>query len=539
MKKYLNTNLGGDGLYYLLLFIALIPLFIFRDYTLDNELRYISIADEALRNGDIFTFYNHGVAYADKPPLYLWLVMAGRALFGEYCMAFLGLFSIIPALVILRIMNQWVKPYVTDGAARWAGALMLYTSVYFIGSAVVIRMDMLMCMFIVMALHTFWRIYSGESEQSGHVCRDKILFPIWVFMAVFSKGPVGILVPLVTVILFLILKRDWRKIATYWGWRTWSILLVLCGLWFGAVYIEGGIPYLDNLLIKQTAGRAVDAFHHKAPVWYYAISIWYSLAPWSMLVLALLGWGLYNWRRMVTTDLERLFIVSALSTFAVLSMVSGKIQIYLLPAFPFFIYIAVLWIAKVGTRRWMSWLVGIPALALVVAFPGLFVAAPYVSDFPIMDSLLVPIGAAVASLGGVGCIVWLAKGRLNRAIMTLAAGLLATVFTVSFAIPQLNSHLGMGGVCETAKRVAEENGIDKYYTYGIGRAENIDVYLGTSIRKLEAAELNSIQKGVLITLIKQIDTDTALTVLFAGQEIHRIGDYAFCVVDKQKEKQAK
>ena len=56
---------------YLLLFIAVLPLFIFRDLTRNNELRYLSIADEAIRDGHLFAFYNHGVAYADKPPLYL------------------------------------------------------------------------------------------------------------------------------------------------------------------------------------------------------------------------------------------------------------------------------------------------------------------------------------------------------------------------------------------------------------------------------------------------------------------------------------
>ena len=56
-----------------LLLLAVLPVLIFRDYTPSNELRYLSIVDEALRNGDIFTFTNHGIQYADKPPLYLWI----------------------------------------------------------------------------------------------------------------------------------------------------------------------------------------------------------------------------------------------------------------------------------------------------------------------------------------------------------------------------------------------------------------------------------------------------------------------------------
>ena len=72
--------------YFILFAVVMIPLFLLRDFTPDNELRYLSIADEALRNGTFFTFYNHGLAYADKPPLYLWIVMAGRLLFGTHSM---------------------------------------------------------------------------------------------------------------------------------------------------------------------------------------------------------------------------------------------------------------------------------------------------------------------------------------------------------------------------------------------------------------------------------------------------------------------
>lgn len=39
---------------YFLYLLALTPLFLFRDFTLNNELRYLSIADEALRNHSFF-----------------------------------------------------------------------------------------------------------------------------------------------------------------------------------------------------------------------------------------------------------------------------------------------------------------------------------------------------------------------------------------------------------------------------------------------------------------------------------------------------
>jgi 4-amino-4-deoxy-L-arabinose transferase-like glycosyltransferase len=50
------------------------PLILLRDYTPANELRYLNIVDDALKTGNFFSFYNHGEIYADKPPLYFWIM---------------------------------------------------------------------------------------------------------------------------------------------------------------------------------------------------------------------------------------------------------------------------------------------------------------------------------------------------------------------------------------------------------------------------------------------------------------------------------
>ena len=91
----------------------------------------------------------------------------------------LSLFSIIPALISINIMNKWVAEDTTI-SLRWSGSLMLFTSAFFIGSGLVLRMDMLMCMFILLALYTFYKRYSGK----GHP-RDRFLFPFYIFMAIF------------------------------------------------------------------------------------------------------------------------------------------------------------------------------------------------------------------------------------------------------------------------------------------------------------------------------------------------------------------
>lgn len=98
MGKLMNKIAYGDRmewLFYAGVLVALLPVIIFRDFTPDNELRYLSITDEAIRNHDIFAFYNHGAPYADKPPLYFCFTMACRLIAGRHCMWLLALGSVL------------------------------------------------------------------------------------------------------------------------------------------------------------------------------------------------------------------------------------------------------------------------------------------------------------------------------------------------------------------------------------------------------------------------------------------------------------
>ena len=79
--------------------LCLLPVMILRDFTPDNELRYLQIADEAIENGNVFAFTLQGEAYADKPPLYLWIVILGKLLFGK-------IQGLPGLLVILQVVSQ-------------------------------------------------------------------------------------------------------------------------------------------------------------------------------------------------------------------------------------------------------------------------------------------------------------------------------------------------------------------------------------------------------------------------------------------------
>lgn len=522
---------------YLIWFVALLPIILLRDFTPNNELRYLNIVDEALQNGTFFTFTNQGEIYADKPPLHFWLMMLGKWVLGEHQMWYYALLSIIPAFVILVTLTKWIREVneniltgdneMTDqqGEKQMTIPLMLMIAGFFIGVTLVIRMDMLMNMFIVLSLYSFYKMFQGKGSK-----QDKWLFPLYVFMALFSKGPLGILIPFVSTTLFLLYRKRVSDFSTYWGWKSLLIILSGCIIWFAGAYIEGGNDYLNNLLVYQTVGRGINSFHHKEPFYYYAISLWYTLAPWSFLTIGVVVVGIV--RKKLTSTLEQFFATIILSTLVLLSLISSKLGIYSLPVIPFFIALSVLLLRKFNPQnRWIKTSLAIPTIALIFSLPAII----YLCSTEEMKYLVNPFvyaGAGVLTITGLVVLYFLyLKKRTYWAIHSLTFGFLAAIFLLGLSIPQLNSRIGWGNLCEKAIELSEEYEIADYCVYNIKRAENMDVYLGKDILKIEKEDIvNEFLTHKLVMLrLKDIKNDPDIRAAVLNRVQYQVGNHAIVI----------
>ena len=469
---------------------ALLPLMLMRDATVSNELRYLSIVDEALRDGHLFAFFNHGVPYADKPPLFFWLIMVGKLIFGCHSMLYLSLLSLIPAFVTVAVLDRWSAP-VMPASLRTAAAAALLSTFYFAGSAVTARMDMLMTMFITLALYTFYRMYTGDRRL-----RLRIAFPVYVFLAIFTKGAVGFLVPLLCVPVFLAVKKQLRSIGRYWGWMTWGILLALCGLWFWMAYREGGGEYLRNLLFHQTVDRAVDAFDHKAPIYYYLLHFWYIMFPWCILAAGTIAIAFI--RRQTMDDRALFMACCSAAILVMLSLVSGKLDIYFLPAVALTIYAAFMLLPGLKARGFVRWALLVPLILAAVALPVAFFI--FAGDEGTLAGSLSPWLLLPMEAGIIAAIVAAFRDNIKAATCSFAAGLYIALFIFGLQVKQVNPYIGYRALCEEAMAAAAEKGIDRYVlaTFPDGvpmmeRGDNADVYLG---KPLELQPMSVIETDV-------------------------------------------
>lgn len=533
--------------------VCLLPMMAMRDFTPSNELRYLSIADEAIANGHLFAFYNHGIPYADKPPLYFWIVMLCRLLFGHHSCLALSMFSLIPAFAIVGIMDRWVMK---DKSAmnRMSVAGMTLTCVMFLGTMVVLRMDMLMCLFIVLALWTFYRMYTGEGSRR----QDSLTLPLWIFLALFTKGPVGLLMPPLAIAVFLAVKRDWKGFRKYLGLKTWGIIAALSAVWLTCVWLEGGLEYINNLLFKQTVGRAVNAFTHARPFWFYLVTILWCLAPYTLLLIGSFMASLLPVRKAgaeKVSDLEILFLCTIISTAAMLSSFSSKLPIYLVPVLPFCVYLFPTVLDRIGERGWMRWSVGIFQILLLCAGIATLLFLSGSVTIPAAACLLdeysfareAPVVNAVILLtlaNAMGTWFLIKRKSVNIPALLLSAGLFLAAFSASAVLRDLNPYIGYGSICS---RVPEGTDVATIFLH---RPENIDVYTGRQITDFgdDPAKLSEAVKAhieltgknvgsgrplTIITRTSRMETTPELQKLFSEGTVIYAGPYCLTTISRK------
>ncbi len=505
---------GKKYLFIIFTILTLSSVYFFRDLTPDNEIKYISIVEEAFKNNNFITFYNHGVIYADKPPLYFWILMSVKKVTGSYNKVINGLFSIIPAIMICLSMIRLTKKELTEEEG-FLGMGMLMTTAIFVGSSLVLRMDMLMLMFIVLTLECFYKIYSGKGKKY-----DVYLMYVYLFMALFTKGPVGILFPLITIALFLIREKQLRRSRELKPFIGLGIILALCALWFTGVYFDGGREYLYDLTVKQTAGRAYKSFRHVRPFYYYLEGMWVTFLPWSLLYIFTFIISIF--KKLEETPLERFMSSAIIGNLIFMSSISSKLEIYLLPIYPFVAFYTLIILKKIKGDRLWQWSVAPFALLMALALPGALIASKFV-DTPIKMSPMFYAGLGAVSLLGLASIINIRKREFSRTSWSIVMGFMVLILSASFKFPEINKDLGLKVLATHGLELSKELQTDNYMSFNFKKAENMDIYLKKEIPDIRDTEkLRKVfhrEKVVLFVRSKDIKRNKELREILAGEKL--------------------
>lgn len=329
-----------------------------------DETRYVSVAWEMWRRGDFLVPHLNGLPYSDKPPLLFWLFHLGWWAFGvndvwpRLVPALCGLANLGLTGVLAR--RLWPdRPAVAAAAPAVLLGLLLWTVF-----TTLVMFDMLVATCVLLALlgiHSAWR-RGGAAPW--------LLTGAALGLGILAKGPVALLVPLLTAALAPWWGRERGRRLFWWLGLAGSVgLAAAIGLlWALPAAAAGGPAYSDAILRSQTEERLVYSFAHNRPFWWYLALLPALLFPYSFWPPL---WKAFARLRLRELDAGSRFCLAwLLPALAVFSAISGKQPHYLLPLMPGFALLAARALSspgggQEGGRR--AWAPTPVALAVVVA----------------------------------------------------------------------------------------------------------------------------------------------------------------------------
>ena len=315
----------------LLLLVAAVILFINIggwDLWNPDEPRYAEVAREMLKTGNYLVPHINAHIYPDKPPVFFWLIALCSMPFGDVSAAAARFPSALAALGVIFITCLLGRKLYSQTVGIFAGLILLSTAQFF-WLAVRANIDMTLTLWTTLAI---FLLYCGYTRERGkHVCY--LLAYFFMGLATITKGPVGIAIPLVTMLLYCIVQKQYGQLKKLDLLPGLIIIAATAALWLVPACILGGNEYTQNILFKQTVGRAVDSYSHKQPFYYYLENFPADFNPWTIFIPSAV---IFFWRKKKQGETLNLTfpLVWFAGTFIFFSLVSGKRNLYLLPLYP-------------------------------------------------------------------------------------------------------------------------------------------------------------------------------------------------------------
>jgi len=311
----------------------------------EDEPLYAAIALDMYQRGDGIVPRYNGELFAEKPPLAYWLMMFGYWLVGvnEWAVRLpSAVFGVGTGWVVYFLGRRLFSPSV----GFWS-ALAATTNIIFTVSARAATTDSVFVFFTTLAMYAFVRsgmvrFAPGERESPGSWWTFALMYGCLGF-AVLAKGPIGLVLPVGMLGLFVLIRWQWESADRWWSdrrrwllgrfarpaeedflrpdWQVKTLVamllswlvglaalarilrpkrllqaawqmrpitaLAVCGLvavpWYVLVGLETDGEFLWKFFWEQNVLRTMKPMQgHSGPVWYYIPAILVGFFPWSV-----------------------------------------------------------------------------------------------------------------------------------------------------------------------------------------------------------------------------------------------------------------
>jgi len=225
-------------------------------------------------SGDWITPKVNGMFRFDKPPLIYWLMgfffsLPKNEIWDSFGTLSARLPSALGSLFLMLMIGDTLfcwpqksdKQFLTPIVASLGFAL---SPLIIIWSRTAVS-DALLTGTLGISLLLFWRRMANENNDQ--------CISAWVFLgfAILTKGPVAVVLALLTITSFLFTQKDWKKLLCKLNPKKGFLITILISVpWYILVLIKEGKPFWDNFFGYHNFQRYTSVVNnHAEPFWFF------------------------------------------------------------------------------------------------------------------------------------------------------------------------------------------------------------------------------------------------------------------------------
>lgn len=354
-----------------------------RDLFVGDETKYGQVVREMRSTGHVFLPTLGGVPFTHKPPLHFWMIDALTIPLGVYSTWAFVLPSLLAFLFLLWLMWKMGGPM---------AAFICATSLMVWGSAQSARMDVAFTAFIVLGV---WAMQRDRIVAAGAA----------LGIATLIKGPMA---PVIGIVLYALESWRCKRPPRLRDLGALALMAVIPLLWFVPAMMMGGSAYTHEVIVKQTVGRAISAWVHNAPPWFYLLHVPGSIFPWFFAAVA------------AVRGANRLYTNWILAVIVPYSLMSSKLDVYMMAMIPPVALMIADHLSPIANRI---------ALAVMIVLP----VAGYRFAPPESRPVLIALGVAAI----LGLLTW--RSSVGSTIAVGLVPIVALVFAAVTMMPFINN----------------------------------------------------------------------------------------------------
>jgi 4-amino-4-deoxy-L-arabinose transferase-like glycosyltransferase len=376
-KKYYPYLILVSAIFFFIPFLGSVHLF---DW---DEINFAESAREMLVTGNFSRVQIDFQPFWEKPPLFFWMQALSMKIFGinEFAARFPN--AVIGIFTLLTFYFVGKKLYDEKFGLIWSLAYLgsFLPHLYFKSGII----DPFFNFFIFLGVVFLAKSVSKTGESKGF--KYALLAGISIGLATLTKGPVGLLVAGLSVLVYWVTVR-FKRIS---NWKNILVFTIACfmisTLWFGLEMINNGfwfitefVKYQADLFLKPVAG-------HSGPIYYHFVIVFLGCFPISVLALP------YLFRKKAGSDDEgnyfsKWMLILFWVVMILFTIVKTKIVHYSSLAYFPLSFLAASYIYKIVNdkalfKKYLVWMLAITGVIFSVILIGL----PLVSKF---KNLIIP-----------------------------------------------------------------------------------------------------------------------------------------------------